>query len=469
MPLQIVILAAGQGKRMYSETPKVLHAIGGKAMLAHVIETAMRLQPQDIHVVIGHGGAIVRQELAHLPVHWVLQATQLGTGHAVLQTLPFIADDDEVLILSGDVPLIRAETLRQLIAVSADVRHQQALRLLVAHVAQPFGLGRILRDQQQQVYAIVEERDASDAQKAIQEIYSGICCAPAGALRRWLQQIKPINAQNEHYLTDIIALAVAERMRIETIEAHDTLEIQGINNRAQLHDLNRAYQRATALALLAQGVTIQDVSRIDIRGELSCQKDVFIDVNVVFEGRVELGDRCRIGPNCLLSNVILGNDCTVAANSVMQGCTAGDACHIGPFAHIRPGTVLADHCKVGNFVEIKNSIVGEYSKASHLSYLGDAIIGKQVNIGAGTITCNYDGVNKHQTVIEDGVFIGSDTQLIAPVTIGKDATIGAGSSIRHNVPGGQLTLTIAKQKTILGWQRPEKTKSLASAEQHDKS
>lgn len=457
MSLQIVILAAGQGKRMYSSLPKVLHPLAGKPMLQRVIETAQQLNPDAIHVIYGHGGDEIKAALAKLPVNWILQAEQLGTGHAVKQALGHIPDKSQLLVLSGDVPLIQAETLRALISSCQSTKRESAtLSLLVASVDNPTGLGRILRDATGKIRDIIEEKDASAEQKQIKEIYSGICCAPASDLARWLPNLTTHNAQNEYYLTDIIEMAVAEDLPIASIEASDTIEIQGVNNCLQLQQLERAWQKRVAEQLMLSGVTLADANRFDVRGELVCGKDVFIDLNSIFNGKVTLGKGCRIGPNCVLTNVTLGENCEILANSVLEGCVIGDNCHVGPFARLRPGTKLAADCKIGNFVETKNAIFDEGSKASHLSYLGDATLGKDVNIGAGTITCNYDGANKHQTIIEDGVFVGSDTQLVAPVTIGARATIGAGSTIRKDVPAEELTLTMSKQKTVFGWKRPVK-------------
>ena len=458
MSLHIVILAAGQGKRMHSALSKVLHSVGGKSMLAHVVDTAAALHPDGIHVVIGHGGEQIRAALPALPVQWVFQAEQLGTGHAVLQALPFIPSESEVLVLSADVPLIQADLLRALIAEASleGYGSRAPLALLLACVEDPTGLGRIVRDGAGHIRAIVEEKDAHDEEKKIKEIYSGICCARAEDLSRWLPQLGHANAQGEYYLTEIIAMAVAENKPIHAVQAQDPLTVQGVNNRVQLAQLERAWQARLAIHLMEAGVTLADPARIDIRGEVTCARDVFIDINAVLSGQIILGEGCHIGPNCTLSNVTLGKYCQIKPSSVLEDCVIGDACEIGPFARIRPGTVLAEKCKIGNFVETKNAIFDVGSKASHLSYLGDVTVGKQVNIGAGTITCNYDGVNKHQTVIEDGAFIGSDTQLIAPVTVGKYATIGAGSTIRKSVPAGELTLTESKQKTVYGWVRPQK-------------
>lgn len=457
MPLHIVILAAGQGTRMYSQTPKVLHPIGGQSMLKRVVETALALSPERIHVMIGHAAQQIQQALSDEPVHWIVQAQQLGTGHAVMQALPFIPDECSVLVLSADVPLIKAKTLSNFIqSVEQTSSSKTPLGLLLATVPDPTGLGRMIRNHQQQILAIVEEKDATEEQRKIHEIYSGICCAQAADLKRWLPKITRHNAQEEYYLTEMIALAVAEAHPVTSLQAQHAYEVQGVNNRLQLQQLERIWQKQLAEKLLLKGVSLADVNRIDIRGELVCGLDVQIDVNAVFSGNVTIGNGCTIGPNCILNNVVLEDHCTILANSVLDGCHIGEHSQIGPFARIRPGTKLSAHCKLGNFVEAKNAVFGEGSKASHLSYLGDVSIGQQVNIGAGTITCNFDGVNKHQTVIEDGAFIGSDTQLVAPVTIGQNATIGAGSTIRRNAPPGELTLTKSKQTTVYGWSRAKK-------------
>lgn len=453
MSLHIIILAAGQGKRMHSTTPKVLHPIGGSPMLKRVVDTALALKPAAIHVVIGHGGERIQAALPELPVHWVFQTEQLGTGHAVMQALPHIPAGNHVLVLSADVPLVQIDTLQRLIK---QTECTPSLGLLLASMEDPHGMGRILRNAAGEVQAIVEEKDATPEQRNIHEIYSGICCARVDDLKRWLPTLNQNNAQGEYYLTDIIKRAVAQHRPIISLQVTDCIEIQGANNRVQLQQLERICQMRIATELMQTGVTLADAGRIDVRGTLNCGMDVFIDVNNVFEGHVTLGDHCTVGPNCTLTDVTLGANCTIFPNSVLDHCTIGDGCHIGPFARMRPGTVLADGCKIGNFVETKNAVFDADSKASHLSYLGDVTIGKQVNIGAGTITCNYDGVNKHQTVIKDGAFIGSDTQLVAPVTIGEHATIGAGSTIRKNAPAGELTLSVSKQQTIPGWTRPTK-------------
>lgn len=455
MSLHIIVLAAGIGKRMHSSLPKVLHPIGGTPMLTHVVKIANSLNPAKIHVVIGHERQQVRETLHHLSVNWVEQSEQLGTGHAVLQALPHIPNDATVLILYGDVPLIRQSTLTPLVQACVG---QNNLGILTISLENPYGLGRILRQTTGAIQCIVEEKDATEAQKQIKEIYPGICCVSASHLKNWLPKLTQKNAQKEYYFTDIISFAAADRLPIVSLNVNDPLEIQGVNDRLQLQTVERGYQARIAHQLMAASVTLADANRIDVRGEIHCGQDVFIDVNTVFHGVVTLGDNSIISPNCVLKNVQIGKNCIIHANTVIEDSVIGDDCEIGPFARVRPGTRLSTQCKIGNFVETKNAVFGIHTKASHLSYLGDVTIGSKVNIGAGTITCNYDGANKHHTIIEDEVHIGSDTQLIAPVTIGKQATIGAGSTIRRNVPAGELTLTASVQKTIYGWKRPDKKK-----------
>lgn len=452
MSLHVIILAAGNGKRMFSQQLKVLHPIGGKPMVARVIEAAQQLQPEMIHLVHGHQSEQLKQALPEETLHWIMQDQQLGTGHAVLQALPFIPEDATILVLYGDVPLIQARTLEKLVQATND----GGVALLLAYLANPHGLGRIIRNEQGQIQRIVEEKDATPAEKQINEIYSGICALSAKNLKHWLPQLSNTNAQNEYYLTDIVGLAVQEKQAITSVHTEALYEIQGINNRLQWQQLERIWQQQYAESLLLSGVAIADAARIDIRGELSCGYDVFIDVNCVFIGEVFIGDGSRIGPNCVISNSRIGQGCEIFANSNIDNAQIADHCAIGPFARLRPNTVLGDHCKIGNFVETKNTVFGEACKASHLSYIGDAQLGEKVNIGAGVITCNYDGVNKHQTIIEDGVFIGSDSQLVAPIKIGAYATIGAGSTLRKDVPAQELTLSESKQKTIYGWKRPTK-------------
>ncbi len=453
MALHVVILAAGMGKRMYSQTPKVLHQVGGISMLDRVVHAAQLLNPTEIHVIVGHESERVKQSVQSRHIHCIDQPIQLGTGHAVLQALPFIPDEATVLVLYADVPLILTSTLESLLDLSVT---SNALGLLVAKLVNPFGLGRIIRDDHHQICLIVEEKDASPAQQLIQEVYSGICCTKAMHLKKWLPRVSNKNVQQEYYLTDIVKMAVQENISIVSHEVTDPYEIQGVNDKLQLQQVERAWQYRVATKLMLAGVTLLDAQRFDVRGDLNCGSDVVIDVNNVFSGAVTLGDRTLIEPNCLLKNVTIGKNCKIFANSVLEDCMIGDNAHVGPFARIRPGTQLADNCKIGNFVEAKNATFGPHSKASHLSYLGDVTVGSDVNIGAGTITCNYDGANKHHTIIEDGVHIGSDTQLVAPVKIGKNATIGAGSTIRKNVPSEELTLTVSDQKTIYGWKRPKK-------------
>ena len=452
MNLSVIILAAGQGTRMRSRLPKVLHAIGGQPMLAHVIATARMLEPSAVHIVYGHGGAKVRAALQDLPVTWVEQTQQLGTGHAVAQALPQIPNDAVVLVLYGDVPLTRADTLQRLLAAAEG----GALGLLTAHLDDPSGYGRIIRDAQGDVIAIVEHKDASDEQRRINEINTGMLAVNASRLRQWVAVLDNKNSQGEFYLTDIIAMAVRDGVAVQAVHPAAISEIMGINNRAQLAELERIYQRQSVEQLMLQGVTLRDPARFDVRGDLSVGRDVVIDVNVVCEGNVTIGNDVVIGPNCYLREVSIADGVIIHANSVIEEAMVGAGSRIGPFARIRPGTVLADDVHIGNFVEVKKSAIGMGSKVNHLSYIGDTTIGKRVNVGAGTITCNYDGANKFQTVIEDDAFIGSDTQLIAPVTVGAGATIGAGSTISKDAPAGELTLSRTPQQTRKGWKRPVK-------------
>ncbi|MDX2346720.1 MAG: bifunctional UDP-N-acetylglucosamine diphosphorylase/glucosamine-1-phosphate N-acetyltransferase GlmU [Legionella sp.] len=457
MALQVVILAAGQGTRMHSKTPKVLHALSGTPMLERVLDTAKALKPIAIHVIIGHEGERIQAALSHYDVNWVWQKEQLGTGHALMQALPHISEDDLVLVLSADVPLIQAALLESLIAraIPDETSGKTPLVLMLALLSDPTGLGRVLRDTDGQIHALVEEKDATETERKIHEIYSGMCCAKARDLAIWLPKLSAGNAQEEYYLTDVIELAAKDSHPIGYIHAAALWMIQGVNDRMQLQNLERIWQERQAIALMEKGVTVADKKRLDIRGQLTCEQDVFLDVGLVLSGILDFSGGVRIGPHCVLTNVKLGPNTIIEAHSVLEDCEIGADCVVGPFARIRPGTVLADNCKIGNFVETKKAVFGEGSKASHLSYLGDVSIGKQVNIGAGTITCNYDGVNKHQTVIEDGAFIGSDTQLVAPVTVGKNATIGAGTTLRRDAPADKLTLTATQQKMVAGWTRPK--------------
>lgn len=451
MTISIIILAAGEGSRMYSDTPKVLHLLAGKPLLARVIETAQKIPNSQVHVVYGYAGETVREALQQYDVAWVEQVEQLGTGHAVAQALPAIPDHHQILVLYGDVPLIDAATLQNLLT-QAD----HHLALLTAHHPQPDGYGRIIRDTQGQVYQIIEQKDALPQHCQITEINTGILAAPAGLLRAWVNQLDNQNTQREYYLTDVVALSVAEGIVVDTLTTANLTEVQGVNNRLQLAQLERAYQLQQAQHLLKQGVMIADPSRFDLRGSLEVGRDVWIDTNVLLEGHVVLGDRVQIGPNTVIRNSVVGNDVTILSHCVIENTVMGNQVQVGPFARLRPETRLANGVRIGNFVEIKKAEVDEGSKINHLSYVGDAIVGKQVNIGAGTITCNYDGANKHQTIIGDYAFIGSDTQLVAPVTIGAGATIGAGTTLTSNAPEAQLTLSRAPQKTISGWERPKK-------------
>ncbi len=452
--MNIVILAAGQGKRMRSALPKVLHPIAGRPMLEHVLTSAKALEGKHQTVlVLGHGSEFVQEFLSKtaFQAKTALQSEQKGTGHAVLQACDQLSDDPVTLILYGDVPLIQTQTLQQL----AQLAESGGLGLLTQHMANPTGYGRILRNQDGDVSGIVEEKDASAEVRQITEINTGFRAMPTQKLKGWLKQLKPNNAQGEYYLTDVIALAVAEGVPVYTTQANNDWETVGVNSRAQLADLERVWQRELANRLLESGVTLLDPSRIDIRGELQCGTDVQIDIGCVFEGKVVLGSGVSVGPHCVIKDAVIDAKVKIQAFSHIDQATIGAGSVIGPYARLRPGTVLAEDVHVGNFVEIKNSDVGTGSKANHLAYVGDATIGKKVNIGAGTITCNYDGVNKHRTVIEDEAFIGSDTQLVAPVTVGKGATLGAGTTLTKDAPANQLTVTRVKQVS-LNWQRPTK-------------
>lgn len=449
--LHVVILAAGEGKRMKSRLPKVLQKLAGRPMLAHVVDVARTLQPTGIHIVYGHGGKQVSAAFVDQPdLQWAEQAQQLGTGHAVQQAMPNVPDGAQVLVLYGDVPLIAADTLRRLLASPG------RLSVLVAELEDPSGYGRIVRDAEGRVAAIVEHKDADDEQRRIRIVNTGILAAEATALKGWLEALSNDNAQGEYYLTDIFAQAADEYTAAEMVHVADPIETEGANDPWQLSQLERAYQLRTARALCGQGVRFADVNRIDVRGEVTVGSDVEIDVDVVLEGEVQLGDGVRIGPFCRLRNVKLAAGTEVRAHCDLDGAITEGAVQIGPYARLRPGTVLADGAHVGNFVETKNAKIGVGSKANHLTYLGDAVIGAGVNIGAGTITCNYDGVNKSTTTIGDGAFIGSNTSLVAPVTIGKEATIGAGSVITKDAPAGELTVARARQTAIEGWHRPKK-------------
>jgi bifunctional UDP-N-acetylglucosamine pyrophosphorylase/glucosamine-1-phosphate N-acetyltransferase len=450
--LNIVILAAGKGTRMYSDNPKVLHALAGKPLVQHVLDCAASLQPQQVCVVYGHGGDAVPQAMQQYGAQFVIQEPQLGTGHAVQQAMPKLKDDSRTLILYGDVPLIQHSTLHQM---------QQAgegLVLLTVNLDNPTGYGRIVRDKQGDVQCIVEQKDASPEQLEIKEVNTGIMLVPTAKLREWLGKLGNNNAQGEYYLTDIVAMAVQQGVAVHTVQPAQRWEVEGINNKTQLAQLERIWQQVVAGKLLAQGVTLADPARLDVRGELVCGRDVEIDVGCIFEGKVTLGDRVKVGAYSVIRNAAVGAATQIAPYTHIDDSEVGANCHLGPYARLRPGTRLHDDAHVGNFTEIKNSEIGKGSKANHLSYIGDSTVGSRVNIGAGTITCNYDGANKFRTVIEDDAFIGSDTQLIAPVTVGKGATIGAGSTITKDTPAGELTLSRSKQITVAGWQRPVKGK-----------
>ena len=451
MSLDIVILAAGQGTRMRSALPKVLHPVAGKSMLGHVIDSARQLQPQGIHVVIGHGAELVRERLAAGDLNFVLQSEQLGTGHAVAQALPALSAE-RVLILYGDVPLIEVETLQRLLQLVSE----QQLGLLTVNLKDPTGYGRIVRDADGVVNAIVEHKDASEQQRLIREGNTGILAVPGKRLADWLGRLSNSNAQGEYYLTDVIAMAVADGLVVATEQAADELEVLGANDRIQLAQLERHYQYRAARRLMVQGVTLIDPARFDLRGEVTVGRDVTIDVNVILEGRVVIEDGVQIGPNCVIKDSILRQGALVKANSHLDGAELGEGADCGPFARLRPGSVLGARAHVGNFVELKNAVLGEGAKAGHLSYLGDAEIGARSNIGAGTITCNYDGANKHRTVLGEDVFIGSNSALVAPLTLGDGATTGAGSTITADVPDRALAVGRAKQRTIEGWKRPKK-------------
>jgi bifunctional UDP-N-acetylglucosamine pyrophosphorylase/glucosamine-1-phosphate N-acetyltransferase len=450
MSLAVIVLAAGQGKRMHSALPKVLHPLAGRPLLAHVRAAARTLPPAQILVVHGHGGADVRAAFADAGVTWVEQAQQLGTGHALAQALPQVARDAQVLVLNGDVPLVRAETLKRLVADSA-----KGLAICTSELSDATGYGRVVRDARKRVRRIVEHKDASAKELRIREWYAGFLAAPAARLAAWLAKVKPANAQKEYYLTDAIEIAVKDRAPVATVPAADPWEVAGVNSRHELALLERAYQNAQAKRLLEAGVALADLWRVDVRGEIACGRDVSIDVNCVFEGSVKLGDRVRVGPNCVLRNVTVDADTEILAYSLIDAATIGKRCRIGPFSRMRPGVTLGDGVHLGNFVEVKASRIGAGSKANHLSYIGDSDVGARVNVGAGTITCNYDGAAKHRTVIEDDCFIGSDATLVAPVTIAKGSYIGAGSTISKNTPAGQLTLARAKQVSLPGW-KPRK-------------
>jgi len=452
MKLAVVILAAGQGKRMKSALPKVLQPLAGQPLLRHVLNRARQLQPDSVHVVYGHGGEQVRAAIGDGDLQWSLQAEQLGTGHALMQAMPGIGDDSLVLVLYGDVPLIDPETLRRLIALASP----KVMSLLTVMLDDPTGYGRIVRNTRGAILKIVEQKDANKAQLRIREGNSGILAAPAKLLRRWLSRLGNSNAQGEYYLTDVIAMAVREKLKVAPLIAPRLAEVLGVNDKVQLAELESLHRAERARELMLAGATLADPARIDVRGEVTVGRDVFIDANVLLEGKVSIGDGARIGPNVVLRNVSVDAGTVIHPNCVIEQSSVGPDNSIGPFARFRPDSKTGREVHIGNFVELKKTEIADGSKANHLTYLGDSLIGRKVNIGAGTITANYDGANKWQTIIEDGVHIGSDNVLVAPIRIGKDATTAAGSTITKDAPEGQLTLARAKQVTIPGWKRPVK-------------
>ncbi len=451
-PLNIVILAAGRGTRMKSDLPKVLHPLAGRPLLTHVLAAADVLAPARICVVYGHGGERLPTAIGRADLTWVRQEPQLGTGHAVQQALPHLDPEAVVLILYGDVPLIRPETLQEMVLIA----REGAVALLTVRLDNPAGYGRIVRNSRGQVERIVEHKDASAEELAIDEVNTGILCLPAGKLAGWLARLTNDNAQGEYYLTDVIGMAAAEGERILPCHPSSEWEVLGVNSRQQLAELERVHQRNLAAALMAEGVTLIDPARLDVRGELTCGRDVLIDVGCIFEGKVVLGDDVKVGAYCILKDVTIDAGAQLLPFCHVEGTKIGAQARVGPYSRLRPGTTLDAETHIGNFVEVKNSQVGFNSKINHLSYVGDAYVGRKVNIGAGTITCNYDGANKHRTVIEDEAFIGSDTQLVAPVTVGRGATLGAGTTLTRDAPPGELTLSRVRQTTIYGWQRPKK-------------
>ena len=453
MALSVVILAAGQGKRMKSDLPKVLQPLAGRPLLEHVIDTARDLDAAYVHVVYGHGGERVRDLLGHDTVTWVLQAEQLGTGHALQQAMPGVPDDHLVLVLYGDVPLVQASTLQRLVEAAAG---GEALGLLSVRMQDPSGYGRIVRDRAGNVARIVEHKDANQKERAIDEVNTGLMAGSAHRLRDWLGQLRNDNAQGEYYLTDVVVLAARAGLKVNAVLADREDEVLGVNDKVQLAEVETVYRRRRARELMLEGVTIVDPLRFDVRGTVTVGRDVTIDVNVVLEGTVRIGDRVRIGPNVVIRNCEIGDDVEVQPNCVLDGARVGARSIVGPFARLRPDAVLGEEVHVGNFVEVKKAELKRGAKANHLTYLGDATVGARVNVGAGTITCNYDGANKWHTEIGEGAFIGSGTMLVAPVTVGAGATVGAGSTITRDAPEGKLTLERSKQVTIEGWNRPAK-------------
>lgn len=454
MALSVIILAAGKGTRMKSSLPKVLHKIAHKPMVEHIIDNVYALGCHNINLVYGHGGDLLKAELSHHKVNWCLQAEQLGTGHAVMQAIDNVGDGDDVLILVGDAPLISSATLSKLVAAKKDAD----LALLTVNLDDPTGMGRIVRDanNNDNITAIVEHKDATDEQRLIQEINTGMMIMQGSDLKRWLGNLSSNNAQNEYYLTDVIEMAAKEGKRVSSAQPQWHREVEGVNNRAQLASLECAYQAREANELMMNGVSLADPHRIDIRGNLSTGEDVFIDINAIFEGEVTLGNNVKIGPNCVLKNCTIGDNTNIEAFSLIEDSKVASNCNVGPYARLRPGADLREGAKVGNFVEIKKAVIGKGSKVNHLSYIGDAQIGQNANIGAGTITCNYDGVNKFKTNIGDGVFIGSNSSLVAPVTISDGATVGAGSTITKSIDADNLGIARGKQRNISTWQKPTK-------------
>ncbi|MDG2960714.1 bifunctional UDP-N-acetylglucosamine diphosphorylase/glucosamine-1-phosphate N-acetyltransferase GlmU [Bisgaard Taxon 10/6] len=451
--LSVVILAAGKGTRMYSDLPKVLHKVAGKPMVKHVIDTAKQLSADKIHLIYGHGADLLKERLADEPVNWVFQAEQLGTGHAMQQAAPFFKDDENIVMLYGDAPLITKETLERLVAA----KPEKGIALLTVELENPTGYGRIIRENGS-VVAIVEQKDASPEQLKITEVNTGVMVSDGASFKKWLARLDNNNAQGEYYMTDVIGLANRDGFKVAAVKADDMMEVEGANNRLQLAALERYFQRKQAKALLLAGVSLADPERFDLRGELEHGKDVEIDVNVIIEGKVKLGNGVKIGAGCVLKNVTIGDNTEIKPYSVLEDSTVGDKAAIGPFSRLRPGAELAAETHVGNFVEIKKAKVGKGSKVNHLTYVGDAEIGAACNIGAGVITCNYDGANKFKTVIGDNVFVGSDAQLVAPVKVGNGATIGAGSTITKDVAAGELVTTRVPQRHTAGWERPAKKK-----------
>lgn len=452
-PLSVVILAAGKGTRMYSDLPKVLHSVGGKPLVKHAIDTAKKLNAAQIHIIYGYAAELLQARLSDEPLNWVYQAEQLGTGHAMMQAEPYFKDDENILMMYADTPLATVETLQKLIAA----KPENGIALLTVVLDNPTGYGRILRENNS-VVGIVEQKDANEEQLKIQEVNTGMMVASGASFRRWLSRLDNNNAQGEYYITDLIAMANEDGFQVNAVQVAEKMEVEGANNRLQLAGLERYYQQKQAKELMLAGVTLLDPARFDLRGTLSHGKDVEIDVNVVLEGEIVLGDRVKIGAGAILKNCTVGNDVEIKPYSVLEDCVIGASATVGPFARLRPGAELAEETHIGNFVEVKNAQIGKGSKVNHLSYIGDTQMGESCNIGAGTITCNYDGANKHKTVIGNNVFVGSDSQLVAPVTIADNATIGAGATITKDIAENELVITRVAQRHIANWQRPSKKK-----------